>query len=91
MVKKSKLTNAQNVKKVKMKKRFTIKNHNTRFRPKNRVPWYPLELKNARTRRLGKRKVSKSAIYLTFWGFWGFVIFSLFTFAFLCFSVFSLF
>jgi len=91
MVKKSKMSNTQKVKNVKMRKRFAIKNPTSRFRPKNRVPWYPLELKNARTRRLGKRKVSKSAIYLTFWPFWGFWLFSLFTFVFLCFCVFSLF
>jgi len=57
---------------------FAIKKWGGRFRPKNRVPWYPLELKKCRTRRLGFHKVSKSAIYLTFWGFLGFVTFSLF-------------
>jgi len=46
-----------------------------RFRPKNRVPWYPQGLKKCRTRRLGFRKVSILAIYLTFWPFWGGVIF----------------
>ena len=51
---------------------FTIKNVTCHFRPKNRVPWYPLELKKCRTRRLGFHKVSKSAIYLTFWPFSGF-------------------
>jgi len=86
-----KMSKAENVKKVKINLRVAIKNTNTRFRPKNRVPWYPLELKNARTRRLGKHKLSKSAIYLTFWPFWGFVTFSLFDFAFLTFSLFWLF
>jgi len=58
---------------------FAIKNTIPCFRPKNRVPWYPLELKKCRTRRLGFHKVSKSAIYLTFWGFSGFGHFSLFS------------
>jgi len=50
---------------------FYIKKQGGRFRPKNRVPWYPLELKKRRTRRLGFHKVSILPIYLTFWGFWG--------------------
>jgi len=51
--------------------RFAIKNAYPLFRPKNRVPWYPLELKKCRTRRLGFHKLSLLPIYLTFWPFSG--------------------
>jgi len=71
---------------------FYIKNAIPCFRPKNRVPWYPLESKKRPTRRLGKHKLSKSAIYLTFWGFLGFRDFSLFShFHFLIFDIFHFF
>ena len=69
------MLNVQNMKKVKIMITFYIKNAMGRFRPKNRVPWYPLELKKCRTRRLGKHKLSILAIYLTFWPFSGGVIF----------------
>jgi len=54
--------NAQNMKMIKTQTRFAIKKGGVWFRPKNRVPWYPLELKKCRTRRLGKHKLSILAI-----------------------------
>jgi len=61
-----------------------------RFRPKNRVPWYPQGLKKRRTRRLGFRKVSILPYFVTFWPFltlltfWSYFVFfilSLFSFS----------
>ena len=76
---------------MKINLRFAIKNGGGRFRPKNRVPWYPLELKKCRTRRLGFHKVSLLPIYLTFWGFWGGSIFDTFFDQFFMISILSLF
>ena len=88
--KNTEMQNAQNMKNRKCWLRFAIKKWGGRFRPKNRVPWYPLELKKCRTRRLGKHKLSILAIYLTFWPFSGGVDFWHFFHHILWFYIFSI-